>query len=317
MLRRARAGLIPAAAFLLGVWSLAGCGGDDGGTTGPELGAEVDLSLYSPTSIVGLYATFRSMTHVDTVEASTWYVGTEPVYDPDAEEPIEVECTVIQEEPDNIFSVLGEMRTYSDDQYVYGIKVYGGGTWEPLYYFRPKMKIAPDENPRINGVFDSDGSSFVFTYETEGLRDVFWIRSWTTYLAIEDSVTVPAGTFYDCLKTKERQRVHVKRTTIIDTTNVIPGSVFTGESESFSWQAPGIGVIRITAGSGTDFAERVLVSGTFDGVDYPIVKGNRVAAFGWGPSLPRTAEGFSDLWNGAPPLGEWNPLGFHSLNTGW
>ncbi len=306
--------VILVAAVLPAVLSLIGCGGDDGGTTGPELGAEVDLSLYSPVSMDDFYATYRSMTFVDTVDASTWYVGTEPVFDLDAEEQTEVECTVIQEEPDNIFSVLGEMRSYTNGQYLYGIKILGGGTWEPLYYFRPKMKIAPDENPRINGVFDSDGSSFVFTYEAEGLRDVFWLRSWTTYLAIEDSLTVPAGTFYNVLKTKERQRVHVKRTTTIDTTNAIPGSVYTGESESFSWQAPGIGMIRVTAGSGTDFAERVLVSGTFDGVDYPVVKVNGAGPSEWSSRDNRTAERFSVLRDRTPPSRKWSPLGFCCLS---
>jgi hypothetical protein len=272
--------VVLSSAVLLFLSALPGCGGGGGGPSGPQLGAEVDLSLYQPASLHNYSVTYRSTTDRDTVEANTWYVGTETVfdYDPDTGEDTEVECDVIQEEADNIFQDLGDMRTYADDKYAYGIKIYGEGTWEPLYYLRPKLKIAPDENPRINGVFDSGGASVTFAYEDVGYRVVFWLRNYTTYLAIEDSVTVPAGTFYDVLKTRDRQRSAVKVTALNDTSDVFPGYPQLMESETLSWHAPGIGLIRSTYQMDTGLAERVMISGTIDGVTYPVVKGNQDVA---------------------------------------
>ena len=249
---------------------LGGCSGGDDGPAGPVLGEEVDLSLYGPAGWEDYYVTYQATTQADTAQSSVWYHGAEIVYDtdPDTGEQIEISVRVMQEEVDYIFQDLGDTRTYTDGRYVYGIKVYGGGTWEPLYSMRPKMKVAPDNNPRINEGFDIGGSSLVFA--DEEWMQVIWLRSWTTYLAVLDSLTVPAGTFHDVLKTRSRQRVAYKVVSVVDTTVLYnPAAVGSYEGTGESWDAPGIGTIRQTAGSGEDFAERVLISGTVDGVTYP------------------------------------------------
>jgi hypothetical protein len=265
-MRRYRAWAFACAAA--GVLLLSSCGGDDGGTSPAPLGEEIDIAEYAPGDLDGYFLTYRTTTAHDTVETDTWYVGNETVYDydPDPANPTEVDCFVTQQENDGITSAFGgDMRMYSDGRYVYGIKIYGGGTWEPFYNFRPKMKLLPDANPHVGEVFDSGPASFVFTYEEDNLRDVFWVRSWTRYLAIEDSLTVPAGTFHEVLKTEVRQRACFKRTAISDTTSVVAGSSGCSEGTYREWSAPGIGTIRMT---GTTY-ERVLISGTVEGVTYP------------------------------------------------
>ncbi len=176
---------------------------------------------------------------------------------------------------------------------------------------RPKMKVAPDTNPRINGVFDSGGSNLVFPIEDAGIREDIWLRTWITYLAVEDSMTVPAGTFYNVLKTKERQRTCYKRTAYADTSAVVPLSEYVGESESLVWSAPGIGTIRVTSGSGSNASERVLISATIDGVDYPVGKEETGRIAGNPPPGNRSAERPPDLLSRGDESTTWTHFWIH------
>lgn len=267
IVRHLRPALLVGALLLTPV--LHGCSGDDGGPSGPELGEEVDLSLYSAGLSAGDTLTYRTTTEVDTVESSTWYYGVETInyLDPSTGLQTEVECVVTQEEDDGITGGLGDMRTYFSDNYVYGVKIWGGGTWEPFYPFRPRWQVGPDENPRINGTFDSQGTSVVFA--DDQYRQVISLRTVTTYMGVIDSLTVPAGTFHDVLWARTTQHLHYKVTTPADTTTVIPGAEGRSDSVSDTWDAPGFGTIKLTAGSGEDAVVRVLVRARLGGTVYP------------------------------------------------
>ncbi|MCK4548436.1 MAG: hypothetical protein KAW17_13455 [Candidatus Eisenbacteria sp.] len=256
------AAVVPLAAFL-------GCGGEEG-PSAPELGEEIDLSIYAPAGFEGYSTTYSLDRGRESIEVCTTYRGTEAVYDvnPETGGQVLVDCCVLEEDGEG--GNEPDVRIYRCGNYEYAIKTCVAGRWGPLYYFQPKRQLAPDENPRINSVFDS-GTSSLFTrfemYDVE-YRQVQSYRTWTTYLAIENSLTVPAGTFQDVLKTSERVRIHTKQTVAADTTAV----VYENHDERIFhvWRAPGLGIIRVMEVDGRFDYEKTLVRAIADAREYPI-----------------------------------------------
>jgi hypothetical protein len=267
---RERASAAVLAITLASLPALFGCGGNESPSSPePALGEEVDLSLFAPATYEGYHATYSITRGKDRIEASTWYCGVETVYDVDpvSGEPCPVACTVIEQEGE--WGNEPDVRLYTAERFLYGIKTYSQGRWGLLQCFDPKLPVAPEENPRTGSTFDS-GTSNLYSrfimYDIE-YREVETVQTWRTYEALEDSVTVPAGTFYNVLRTKVRERVRTKGTTAADTTTVLWND--TTESVSLVWEAEGIGVIRAQGTVGFQDYEKVLESAEIDGITYP------------------------------------------------
>jgi hypothetical protein len=257
-------------AVMLPLITFLGCGDSGEGPAAPELGEEVDVSMYLPASFQDYAATYSIDRGRGTIEACVKYHGAETIYDlnPDTGQQTEVECCIL--EVDAEWGNQPDVRVYRCENYEYGIRTCVAGQWGQMYYYIPKRCVLPDENPRIGSTFDSKTSSLVtrFTlYETQ-YRQVDSYRTWVTYSAIEESLTVPAGTFHDVLRTRVRQRIHTKQSLVADTTNVVFDD--SNELTYDFWDAPGVGTIKVV-GVDTPFQyEKVLMSATADGVEYPV-----------------------------------------------
>lgn len=256
---------------VVSVATLIGCSdGGDSGPVAPSLGEEVDLTSFFPSSLEGYDVVYRTTQGGETAEARTRTIGVETVYDGVYQkEPVPVECFVLEQEPDMILQ-RQPIRTYTDGQYNYAVKIWGVNglsTWDPLRYYRPKMQQLPDENPRLNGTFDSGVSTLVISDQYS--REVITSQTWTTYMGIEDDVAVPAGSFDGVLKMRIKQWQHYKQTSPADTTQVIIEN--TSETYIYMWCAENVGLIKLTGGAAVGQVpwEKVLVSGTIDGVTYP------------------------------------------------
>lgn len=246
-----------------------GCGGGGGDPSGPALGEEVDLSLYEPADYQSYRTTYRITTADRVREASMWFHDLQPVSgtDPVTGNQVVTDCMVFEMEGET--GSAPNERMYLDGRYLVGVKTLEAGRWGPLYTFNPRRQLVPEENPRINSTFDSGISSVTAIVSIFGnlYRDVRDFRTWKTYLAVEDSVTVPAGTFYDVLRTRVRDWVHLTRTAYPDTMTTVSQS--TSDNVFYVWEARGIGTIKVQSASSSMEYEKVLISARVDGVTYP------------------------------------------------
>jgi|GEM_PF-4111944 len=256
------------------VWAalILGCGDQGGSPSGPELGEEVDLSLYEPENVEDLNLTYEVTLSGTVREASVWYCGCETVYemDPDTGQEVPIECDIFEQEGER--GGIPSSRIYVAGRYLYGIKSRQADRWGPLYLFQPKRPLAPEGNPRIGSTFDSGLCTITSVFESQGttFRQVESYRFWTTYEAIEDSLEVPAGKFYDVLRTRVRTRYHLEQTLYPDTTVVVTD--YTSEDTQYVWIAEGIGTIKVADARANIDYEKVLVRANVDGETYPRTK---------------------------------------------
>ncbi len=261
-------GVLPV--LLLSLAGFFGCGGSDESPTGAaELGEEIDLSIYEPASLDDYEIVYSVNRDKAPLESGVRFCSVETVldYDPDTGQDISIDCEVFEEESDG--NNEPDVRVYKCGSYLYGVKTNETGRWGPLYRFIPRRQVAPEEHPRLGGTFDSKCSCLItrFTmFETE-YRQVQSFRSWTTYVAIEDSITVPAGTFYSVLKTQEKMKISTKQTLAADTTAVVFNNL--SEMTSTAWRAQGIGAVKIIEDGSLLHVEKEMVRGTVAGVSYP------------------------------------------------
>jgi hypothetical protein len=253
---------------LLSLAGLVGCGGSEQGPSEPQLGEEVNLALYEPASLKDYEIVYSVLTNKIT-ETGVRYCNTETVYDydPALNQDVPIECCVFEQDSDGAGQPA--IRYYKAGCYIYGVKVYDSGHWGPLYRFVPRRQVIPEENPRLGETFDSGASCLItrFTMFDTEYRQVQTFRSWTTYVAVEDSVTVPAGTFYDVLKTKVKTRVSTKQTLAADTTHVVFNQLT--ETIIYDWDARDIGTIKSTEDDNQAHVEKEMIRGKVDGVTYP------------------------------------------------